>query len=347
VRSDIAMPNNGLTIAIFRRDNLVLIVPAHSRISSLQGLAGRKVGLLKGALLEQDESLGRLLDAILRFYNISPHRVARVFLSPDEVGTAVTKKEVAGVLALGPTGPGPIANAISTIAHATKASPELVGDKQAEAIAKAIPGTEPHEIEEGAFGGTPPKPEESLGTLAVTYRLVGKHSLPDFVAGEIARMLWLAKARLMQASHLAMQIEAPDSEDGTGLPIHPGAAAFFNAEQPSLLDSATNILFLASIILGFFGSGFALLMDAWRRTSSNRRQNDIDRLISIMREGRNADMETLEQLEDEIDGIVSRSLVRRGGRDLDSDQLNVLSIAIQQARSALDKRRNAIQTVKL
>lgn len=347
VRSDIAMPNNALTIAVFRRDNLVLIVPAHSHIRNIQGLAGKKVGLLKGALPEQDEGLERLLNAILNFYNISPPRVARVFLSADEVGTAVSKKQVAGVLALGPAGPGHIARVIAAITHATKASPELIGDKQAEAIAKTIPGTEPNEIEEGAFGGASPKPEEALGTLAVTYRLVGKHSMPDFVAGEIARMLSLAKARLMSSSPLAMQIEAPDSEDGSGLPIHPGAAAFFNGEQESLLDSATNIFWLASIILGFLGSGFAWLLGAWKSTSSNGGQNDIDRLITIMREGRNADLGTLDRLEDEIDGIVAKSLGQGGGRALDADRLNILSIVIHQARLALDKRRNGIQGIKL
>lgn len=344
VRSDIAMPSNGLTIAIFRRDNLVLIVPAHSRIESLEALAGKKVGLLKGVLPEQDAALERLLNGILNFYNISPARVERVFLSQDEVGQAVSKKEVAGVLALGPSGPGPVSKAIAAIARATKAVPELVGDKQAEAIAKTIAGTEPNEVAEGAFGGMPPKPDEAMDALAVTYRLVGKHSMPDFVAGEIARMLSLAKARLLTTSPLAMQIEAPDSEDGSGLPIHPGAVAFFNGEQASLVDSATNILFLASMILGFFASGFAWLLDAWKGASSGKGQDDIDRLLAIMREGRKGELETLDRLEDEIDGIIAKSLGQGTAKALDADQLNRLAIGIRQARMALDKRRNDLRS---
>lgn len=339
VRSDIAMPNNGLTIAIFRRDSLVLVVPAHSRLDSLQALAGRKVGLLKGGLAEQDEGLEHLLDKILNFYNINPQRVGRVFLSAEEAGQAVAQKEVAGILALGPSGPGPITKLIAAIAHATKAQPELIGDKQATAIAKTIPGTEPNEIEEGAFGGVSPKPVEALGTLAVTYRLVGKHSLPDYVAGEIARMLYLAKARLMSTSPLAMQIEAPDSEDGSGLPVHPGAAAFFNGEQASLVDSATGIFYLTSIILGLFGSLFAWLLGVWRRQPADAGRNDIERLIAIMREGKTADPETLERLDDELDDILAKSL----GQGLEAGQLNRLSIAIRQARSSLDKRRIAMR----
>lgn len=343
VRSDIAMPANGLTIAIFRRDSLVLIVSAHSHIESLQGLSGKKVGLLKAGLDEQDRHLERLLDAVLGFYNVAPERVRRVFLSPEEVGAAMARKDVAGVLALGPAGPGPVAKAIAAITHATNATPQLVGDKQAEAIAKQIPGSESNEIEEGAFGGASPRPEEALTTLAVTYRLVGRHTLPDFIAGEIARLLFLAKARLISTSPLAMQIEAPDSgdDDGDSLPAHPGAAAFFNGEQTSLVDSATSIFYLASIILGIFGSGFAWLLGYWKTPSSNGGRIEIDRLIAIMREAREADSQALDQLEDEIDEIVARSLGQGGGKALDADQLNILSIVIRQARQALDKKRHS------
>ncbi len=346
VRSDIAMPKNGLTIAIFRRDSLVLIVPAHSHLETLEGLAGEKVGLLKAGQEEQDSHLERLLDAIMGFYKISPHRVRRVFLSPDEVGTAIAKKEVAGVLALGPAGPGPVAKAIDAITRATKAPPNLVGDEQAEALAKLIPGTESNEIKAGTFGGWSPRPEEDLTTLAVTYRLVGKYTLPDIVAGEIARLLVLAKARLASTSVQAMQIEAPDSEDGGGLPAHPGAVAFYNGEQTSLVDSATSIFYLASIILGIFGSGLAWLLDSWKSPPSDGGSADIDRLIAIVREARGADAQDLDRLEDEIDGIMARSLGQGGGQAQDADKLNILSIAIRQAKEDLNKKRHSTRASK-
>ncbi len=345
VRSDIAMPKNGLTIAIIRRDSLVLIVPAHSHVESLQGLSGRRVGLLKSGESEQDAHLGSLLDAILGFYNIAPQRVNRVFLSPDEVGAAIKKKEVAGILALGPAGPGPIAHAIASVAHVTKARPKLIGEKQAEAIANQIPGLESTEIEAGAYGGAHPQPEEALTTLAVTYRLVGRSSLPDFVAGEVARLLFIAKARLAAVSPLALRIEAPDTENGGGaFPVHPGAAAFFSGEQTSLVDSATSILYLASIVLGIFGSLFAWLLSTWK---AGGKRTETDRLISIMREARNAGPQELDALEDEIDEIVARSLGEKSAKALDTDQLSALAIVIHQARQALEKRRRVAKRLPL
>jgi len=341
VRSDIAMPKNGLTIALFRRDTLVLAVPAHSPVDSLQGLAGKKVGLLKEATAEQDKRLEVLLDAMLGFYNITPQRVGREFVSVDELGAAIVKKQLAGVLVLGPEGPGSISRVIAAITHATKARPKLVGDKQAEAMAKRLPGVESAEIPAGAFGGTEPLPEEELATLAVTYRLVARYSLPDFVAGEVARLVMLAKARLISSSPLALQIEAPDTEDnGDGLPVHPGAAAFYSGEQASLVDSATSIFYLASIVLGIFGSGFAWLLDSWKNPKSSEGRSEIDRLIAIMHEARTAGAEQLDGLEDEIDEIVTRAFGQGTARSLDADRLNILSIVIRQARQAIDKKRD-------
>ncbi len=345
VRSDIAMPKNGLTIAIVRRDSLVLIVPAHSRIETLQGLAGKTVALLKTGDEEQNAHLESLLNGILNFYNISDYRVKRVFLTPEEVAAAIAKKDVAGVLALGPAEPGPIAHVISTMARVTKSQPELIGEKQADAIAKRLPGVESNEIEAGAYGGAYPLPSDTLSTLAVTYRLVGRASLSDYVAGEVARLLFLAKARLISVSPLALHIEAPDTEGGGGdLPVHPGAAAFFNGEQSSLVDSATNILYLASIVLGIFGSLFAWLISNWK---SGGRRTEIERLIAIMREARKAGPEELDSLEDEIDEIVSGSFGEKAEKNLDTDQLNVLAIVIQQARQAIDKKRRAMKALPL
>lgn len=338
VRSDIAMPRNGLTIAIFRRDNLVLITPGRSSLDSFQQLSGKRIALLKSELPEHNEAMSQLLDGVLNFYNISPGKVRREFLALDEIGPAIADKQVAAVLVLGPSGTGPISKVMATISSATKTSAKLIGDKQATAIAKTIPGTEPNEIEAGAFGGAKPKPEEDLSTLAVTYRLVGRHTLPDFATGEIARLLTLAKARLLSTSPLARNIEAPDSEDGSGLPVHPGAAAYFDGEQSSLLDSAFNIFYLASIVLGLIGSGIVWLFNSGKNSAGTTGQINIPRLSSIMHEAKTADQSTLDKLETEIEDMLSLSLAQ--GKGPDASQTSAIAIVTRQ----LDKRREVLRS---
>lgn len=336
VRSDIGMPKNGLTIAILRRDNLVLIVPGRSRINSFQALAGKKVGLLKMDSPERNESLSHLLDGILTFHNVSPDMVEREFLAMDDIGPAVAQKQVAGILALGPSGLGSISKAITAIAHATQTSPRLIGEKQAAAIAKTIPGTEANEIDEGAFGGTKPKPEEALNTLAVTVRLVGRHSLPDFATGEIARLLTLSKARLLASSPLARSIEAPDSDDGSNLPIHPGAAAYFEGEQDSLVDSAFTIVYLLSIVCGVIGSGIIWLFSVGK-DSARDRPIDHKQLLTIICNARTADLAGLERMEAEIDQVVAQTLAHDSV--MNAEQLNAIAMVHQQ----IDRRRRVLQ----
>jgi TRAP-type uncharacterized transport system substrate-binding protein len=336
VRSDIAMPSNGLTIAILRRDNLVLIVSGRSKLDSFQKLGGRKVALLKTDSAERNESLSRLLDGILNFYSISPGKVGREFLSMDEIGPAIARNQVDGVLALGPSGLGSISKIISTVASSTQTSPKLIGEKQAAAIAKTISGTEPNEVDEGAFGGIKPKPEEAMNTLAVTFRLVGRHSLPDFATGEIARLLTLSKAQLIATSPFARNIEAPDSDDGSNLPVHPGAAAYFDGEQDSLTDSAVSIFYLISITLGLLGSGFVWLFSIGKNRSTMEREVDI-KLLLIVRQARSADIARLAEMEMEIDAVVAQLLDQ--GKVLSAHMVNVIAIATQQ----LDRRRELLQ----
>jgi hypothetical protein len=173
--------------------------------------------------------------------------------------------------------------------------------------------------------------------LAVTVRLVGRHSLPDFATGEIARLLTLSKARLIATSPFARNIEAPDSEDGSNLPVHPGAAAYFEGEQDSLVDSAFGVFYLISIILGVLGSAIVWIFGIGKNGPALEREIDI-KLLLIVREARNADLTRLEHMEAEIDEVVVAALNQN--KVLSADLINIIAIATQQ----LDKRRDALQS---
>src|SRR4029077_833803 len=56
-------------------------------------------------------------------------------------------------------------------------------------------------------------------------------------------------------------IAAPDLDADAFLPVHPGAAAFFNGTQESFMDRYGNVMYLTPMLLGAFASVFAA---AWR-----------------------------------------------------------------------------------
>ena len=50
------------------------------------------------------------------------------------------------------------------------------------------------------------------------------------------------------------QFKAPDAEAGAYLPVHAGAAEFYNGSQQTFLDKWSNAIFLAPLALGALAS---------------------------------------------------------------------------------------------
>jgi TRAP-type uncharacterized transport system substrate-binding protein len=226
VRSDLLTEVQAQTIAIVRRDVVGLIVPAYSPVKTVAHLAGKTIGMVQG----QTKSDDRILDQIVTYYKIPAHTIRRVVLAPSEVGPAIRQKRIAVLFAVGPIGPGPLTDAVTAVAKASKGAPDILEIEAAAAMAKVFPALEEADIAPGAFGATPPRPAESVTTLAVTLRLVARPSLSNYVAGEFARVLFKTKAKLVATLPQVNQLEAPDTDKGAAFPVHPGAAAYFDGD---------------------------------------------------------------------------------------------------------------------
>jgi TRAP-type uncharacterized transport system substrate-binding protein len=210
VRSDAVIPTNGETIAILRRDVVAFVVAAKSPIDKIPALAGKTIGIPQGPLQTYNE---QTLDSILSYYNIPAAAVKRVFLPLAEIGAAVHDKHVVAVLAVGPMGPGEVVDVVGAVKLASKGAPGILAIDEADAINKRFPGLESIDVPAGAFRGRPPTPDDTVTTLAITYRFVAPNTMLDVVAGAIARSIFKTKAQLVAKTPLASQIEAPDPEE--------------------------------------------------------------------------------------------------------------------------------------
>ena len=61
-----------------------------------------------------------ILDQILAYYQIPADKLQRVVLAPGEIGPAIRQKRVAAMFALGPAGPGALADVVTAVAKASK-----------------------------------------------------------------------------------------------------------------------------------------------------------------------------------------------------------------------------------
>ena len=192
-----------------------------------------------------------MAEAVLAFYGFDEKQIVR--LGIEELPAALRHKQVAAVAVVGPTGAGPIGDAIEVFRKATKRPPKFVGLPEAEAIARRFAVYDKAEISGGAFGGAPALPSDDVTTISTNVLLVSRASLSNHAAGELTRLLLATKAKLAATWSKAGQLAAPKTDKDALLPAHPGTIAFLNGEQSDLLDKSTNLILLTSMLTGFVG----------------------------------------------------------------------------------------------
>jgi TRAP-type uncharacterized transport system substrate-binding protein len=340
VRSDVTPPSNGQTLVILRRDVIAIILPPKSPIKNVSDLADKTIAVPAGPVQDYNS---RALDTILGYYNIAPAGVKRIFLPISEIGPAIHEHRAAVALAVGPISPGDPVDVVASLAKATKGAPEILAIEEGDAIAKQFPALETIDIPEGAFKGRPPVPDDTVKGLAVTYRFVVPFRMPNVVAGALARSMLKAKSRLMAATPLANQIEAPDPDNGNPLfPLHPGVAAFLSSGDQSFFDQFQQYFYYIGIPLSIVASMVALVAGLLKNRRLEEDQRRIFRLLVIADQGMKSSFSELETLEQELHTIVTSCVHKLADRPSTADQLP-MSLAIEHARRSIEGRKAALR----
>jgi TRAP-type uncharacterized transport system substrate-binding protein len=343
VRTDVSPPTNGQTVAILRRDVVAFLVPAGSSISDPSDLQGKTVAIPTGP--HQDFN-AKTLDTILSYFNIPPEKVKKLFLPVAEIGPAIHHKHAVAALAIGPIGPGDPVNVVASIAKATKGAPQLLAIDQADAIVKRFPGFESIDVPEGAFRGHPPTPDDTVTCLALTYRLVVPERMLDIVAGLIGKAVFDTKVRLMAATSVVTQIEAPDTDSTSPLlAVHPGVSSYLTNGDQSFLDSLQQYVYIVGIPLSLLGSLGAVLFGHRANKKLVKDQEQVYQILLIADSARTADAAELDQLEGELNALVADCVNKLAGGSSDANQLPASTLAIDHARRAIDRRRREISAL--
>src|SRR5258708_20320685 len=69
------------------------------------------------------------------------------------------------------------------------------------------------------------------------------------------------RRELMSEQPIFAQITAPSTDPDAYLPLHPGAAAFYNGTQQSFMDEYSNWIYLTPMVLG---GAATILAAAWK-----------------------------------------------------------------------------------
>jgi NMT1-like family len=247
-------------------------------------------------------------------------------------------------LAVGVPGSEGLTAAVNAIAIGEGDQPVFLPIAEAQAIAQRSPAFEGVEVLRGAFGGAQPKPAMDFETLGVSTRLVARNSLSNEVAGTLTRLILAARPSIAATVPMANRIEAPPSDKGAALPVHPGAIAYLDdEEQKSFLDQYSDMFYIGAMCLSVLGTAIAAAMTKLKRQTAPDTDRVLRRLIELIKAARSAEhMDVLDSCEAEADELLELTLALDMVHGLSPNRVDAIDLALNQLRHVISERRQSL-----
>ena len=339
VRGDIGDLSHAPAIVVLTHVAILLIAPSGSPIDSIEKLSGRTVGVLGG------EANARIVEVLSKTYDLARNRVAFKTLDLADARQAIQSKQVAALLVAIPLTERYLTLVKGFFPQNPKALPVLIGFESAAAIAEANRAYESFDVPKGTLRGSPPVPEDDVTTLRTSLYLVAKKSLDADVATALAQSIMKVRRELLRENPLFAQITAPSLDADAYLPVHPGAAAFYNGTQQSFIDEYSNYIYLAPMFLGGLAS---LLAAAWKFLGIGQpafREGPLDTLYGFSRRIRGARSEAeLSGIEEEIDNILGAERLKAETGDENGVDAATLNVIAHRLENLIHDRRAVLMT---
>ena len=222
-------------------------------------------------------------------------------------------------------------------------APKLIEIESAGAVANVAQYYESYDIPKGTLRGAPPAPSDDLTSLRVSYFLVANKSVSADDITDLTQSLVNVRSDLLSQYPILAQAAAPSTDANALIPIHPGAATYYNGNEQSFLDKYDDKLYYGSLLLG---SLISIVIAAWRFAGSGgRSQSSIEPLYELGNEIKSAKNEAeLEQIEKRIDDMLKAELSRNAsGDDADSNDMAALGLAAHRLQHLMNHRRTLLR----
>jgi TRAP-type uncharacterized transport system substrate-binding protein len=337
-RSDAAMQGRTHTVMIMRREVAILVAPKAGKLQKVTDLPNATIGVTREGPLD-----GSLLAPVLDYYGLAREKTKYITIKGDDVADSFRLKKIDAMIVVGPVTSKQVIDAISDAARGVKGAIQFIDIAEADAIVKRVPALESIEIDQGAFGGRPPRPADSFNTLGYSIRLVATPKVNADTIAELVRQLYLLRQNLAAAIPGAGLMEAPDVDEATAFLIHPGVRAYVNGEQKSWFDRYNDWIYLGM----FVASGVGSMIAAAFGLLSGRRDLDpaapLRKMQPLLEAAREApDAATLDRLEHDADQIFT-TVYDRGIKDeLSTSTIASFDMARTELRRRIVARREAL-----
>lgn len=221
-----------------------LIVAPDSQIQSIPDLKGKRI-----ALMPKGSGSYQFFWHLLQHYGLGEGDVQTLALPLAEAQAQFRQQKVDGLFrSIAPGNAG-----MRELIQATQA--RLISLDQALALQISQPFLQPIVIPKGLYRGNPPMPASDSPSVSVRALLLTHQDIDPELIYQITRILYDYRNELAALNPRAATIGPASEIDTLGLPLHPGAANYYNKNEPTFLEryaeSMAFLITVAGIILSF------------------------------------------------------------------------------------------------
>jgi TRAP transporter TAXI family solute receptor len=343
IRADLNLPKEAQSVAIFRKNLVVLWVPnglgwktprKDSNIKKIENLSGHRVGIIGKNQANLD-----LLKMILTESGASLEKVEILQFDTSEIGAALRSQKIGAFMAVGPIDSRITLDAIANTTRAGS-SPKFLSIDAAKKVALKYPVYESSEISGGALGANPSQPDSDITTLGVNHLIVARKSVSETTVTAFTKQLFAIRHSLQSDLPGVTKIEPPDTDKAAAIPAHQGAAAYIDGTERSFLDRYSDFMWLGLMVLSGLASGGAWLRSYLRRREPMHNISLRNRLLNMIAAAREREsIEELDAMQKEADEILRDMLNHFEGGAVADDTLSAFNIALDQFHYAVADRK--------
>jgi TRAP-type uncharacterized transport system substrate-binding protein len=335
VRGDVGDLSQGGSVVIVARVVALLVAPPGSSIDSIASLKGRTVGVIG------EEANTKLIDALTKEYGLSRAKIFKDVALAD-ARHALQTKEISALLVVIPLSEKYLALVRGMFQQGPKLSPTLISIDSAGAIAEGERAYESFDVPKGTLRGNPPVPDDDVTTLRTSLYLIANKKLSKDLVATLTQTIMKVRRELLVEQPIFAQITAPSTDPDAYLPLHPGAANFYNGNTQSFMDEYGNWIYLTPMILGGLAT---VLATAWKflRIGLSESEAPLDALYALARRIRKAGTEAeLAAIEEDIDNILRAQRAKAATGDETAVDAATLNVAAHRLENLIHDRRAAL-----
>ena len=320
VRADVGDLSQARSVVLVTKSVLMILAPG-TTLTSIEKLRGHTVGVVGGEINQ------RIVDALKKEYDLAD-KVSFKNIAPADTPRAVQSKEASAFLVVVPLNEKYLSLVRRFFSGSHNSFPTLIPVASAGAIADADGAYESFDIPLGTLRGNPPVPDDDLTTLRVGSYLVANKKLDPDVITLLTQALINARNDLVRDQPMLAGLAAPDTDPDAYIPVHPGAAAFYNGTQQSFMDKWSNWIYLTPMVLGALASIFAA---AWRFLGIERPASEeavMKTLFALPRRIREVTTDAeLAEIESQIDAALDTEMANAIRNENAQDISTLVSLA--------------------